>query len=147
MIVSRKRMTLLLALALPALLVAGAGTGWVLCLESDGNVALEQVAQACCPGERTDAQRAFLGAAESSGACGICGCDSCIDLPLLIGSTLATAPASDAHLLAWPQAQVFAGATLSPSAGEGALPSFPDHDRILRSPPSQLFAGTISLRC
>ena len=147
MIVPRKRIALFLALALPGLLVAGAGTGWVLCIESDGQIALEQAAQTCCPGNRTDAQRAFREATESSGACEICDCDSCIDLPLLIGSTLAIAPASDAHLLAWAQAPVFAGATLSLSLADGALSSFPGHGRSQRSAPSQLFARTISLRC
>ena len=147
MSVSRKRVALFLALALPGLLVARAGTGWVLCIESDGKIAFEQAAQTCCPGNRTDAQRAFREATESPGACEICDCDSCIDLPLLIGSTLATAPASDAHLLAGAQAQAFAGATFSPSAADAVLPSFAGHDRIQRSAPSQLFARTISLRC
>jgi hypothetical protein len=143
-------MALFLALALPGLLVAGAE--WCLCTHSDGQIALEQAARSCCPGNRTDAQRAFLEAAESSGArepscCDSCICDTCVDLPQLIGSTLATAPASDAHVLAWAQAQAFAGATLSPSAAEGVSASFPGRDRIQRSAPSQLFARTISLRC
>jgi hypothetical protein len=147
MIVSRKRAALFLALALPALLVAGAGAGWVLCIESDGRIGFEHVTQLCCPGTATGAQRASAEATESSGAYEVSDDDSCIDLPLLIGSTLATAPASDAHLLAWAQAQVFAGATPSPSAVEGVLPSFSGHDRLQRSAPSQLFARTISLRC
>ena len=146
MILSRMRAALLVALVLPALLVAGEGAGWVLCIESDGHVVLEQAAQICCPGHRTGAQRAFREAAESSEARNAWGCDSCIDLPL-IASTTAVAPASDAHAGASLSAQVFAGAALSPSDGDRVLRSFPGHGRLQRSAPSQLFARTVSLRC
>jgi hypothetical protein len=145
MIVSRKRAALFLAMALPTLFAGG--MGWVLCIESDGRIGFEHVTQLCCPGTATEAQRASAEATESSGAHEVSNYDSCIDLPLLIGSTLATAPASDAHLLAWAQAHVFVGAAPSPSAVEGVLPSFSGHDRLQRSAPSQLFARTISLRC
>ena len=144
MIVSRKRKRVarFLALALPVVLVAAAG--WVLCIDSDGHIDLEQATQVCCLGNRTGTQRAFPAAAESSGVGEVS--DSCLDLPLF-GPMSATTPASDAHVLAWLRAQVFAGAALSPGVPEGVLPSCPSPDRIQRSAPSQLFARTISLRC
>lgn len=152
MIVTRSRGVLFLALAIPALFIAGAGAGWCLCVDSDGHIALEQGAQPCCPGGRTAEQRAFREAAESSRAREASCCDSCVrgaclDLPPLIGSTLATTTASDAHVLAWAQAQVFSGATLSPKASDAVLASFPGRDRSQRSAPARLFARTISLRC
>ena len=144
MMVSRKRAACFLALVLSAGLVAGAG--WVLCIDSDGHIDLEQATQICCLGNRIGTQRAFPGAAESSGAREVSDYDSCIDLSLF-GPMAVTTPASDAHALAWLRAQVFTGAALSPSVSEGILPSFPGPDCIQQSAPSQLFARTISLRC
>jgi hypothetical protein len=144
MIVSRKRAALFLALALPALFAGG--MGWVLCIDSDGRIGVEHASQICCPATPAGAQRASAEATKSSTSSEVPECDSCLDLPL-IALMPAIDATSDVHVLAWVQAQVFAGATPLPSAVEGVLPSFPGHDRLQRSAPSQLFARTISLRC
>jgi hypothetical protein len=144
MIVSRKRVALFLALALPALLVAGAGS--VLCIDADGQIALEQAAQICCPSHRIGTQRAFSQATDSSGAHEVPDADCCIYLPL-VGSIPAVGQTSDARVSGWLQTQVFAGASLSPGTAESVLPSFTGRGRAQWSTPSHLFARTISLRC
>jgi len=144
MILTRKRAALFLVLGLLALLVAGAGGS--LCIESDGHVVLEQAARSCCPGEPTDARRVSPEAAESSGDGKPCGCDCCIDLPL-IASMPAIVLATDGDVLVWLEARFLAGATLSPKPSDAVLASFPGHGRNQRSVSSQLFARTVSLRC
>ena len=132
----------LLAAALAGAMGILIGGNSVLCIGSDGHVALEQVAAHCCSVSGSDVRA--LARAPGSSVDQLTGCSECTDTRPLTAAretqpttdAAAAPPASLAAPAAWPTRGLDLFALALPASG--GLP---------HSIHSLLFARTISLRC
>jgi hypothetical protein len=139
--VTRVHTKLLAALGACAMALLLSGNS-VLCVGSNGHIALERISAHCCSGSKSGFGTVTL--AFTSPLSRLAGCGDCADTQLSAAAptaqhksdTALTPPASPVVAAEWP------------ASTRHSLPqSVPNPDRLPRSDLSLIFARTISLRC